>query len=184
MRLTDCSLGFGHQTTGGKGGRIYVVTDPSDGDMVNPIPGTLRHAVIQDEPLWIIFNHSMIIRLSEELIMTSNKTIDGRGAQVHICSGAGFMLQFVQNIIIHNLHIHDIKAANGGMIRSSVDHYGLRSRSDGDGISVFGSSNIWIDHVSMFNCMDGLIDVVEASTAVTISNCHFTRHNEVKFQLL
>ncbi|WOH10478.1 hypothetical protein DCAR_0729947 [Daucus carota subsp. sativus] len=178
MRLADCALGFGRNTTGGKGGKIYVVTDPSDTDMINPKPGTLRHAVIQAEPLWIIFKHGMIIRLNEELIMTSNKTIDGRGAQVHICSGAGLTIQFVQNVIVHNLHIHDIKAANGGMIRSSVDHYGLRSRSDGDGISIFGSSHVWIDHISMFNCQDGLIDVVEASTAVTISNCHFTRHNE------
>ncbi|KAK1373329.1 Pectate lyase [Heracleum sosnowskyi] len=178
MKLADCALGFGRHTTGGRGGRIYVVTDASDTDMINPKPGTLRHAVIQSEPLWIIFKCNMMIKLSEELIMTSNKTIDGRGVQVHIAFGAGLMIQFVQNIIIHNLHIHDIQAANGGMIRSSVDHFGLRTRSDGDGISVFGSSHIWVDHVSMCNCTDGLIDVVAASTAVTISNCHFTRHNE------
>ena len=103
MRLADCSLGFGRHTTGGKGGKIYVVTDSSDNDMVNPKPGTLRHAVIQPGPLWIIFKQHMVIRLSEELIMTSHKTIDGRGAQVHIAYGAGFTVQFVQNVIIHNL---------------------------------------------------------------------------------
>lgn len=178
MRLADCGLGFGRHTTGGKGGKIYVVTDSSDNDMVNPKPGTLRHAVIQPGPLWIIFKQHMVIRLSEELIMTSNKTIDGRGAQVHIAYGAGFTVQFVQNVIIHNLHIHDIKAGNGGTIRSSVDHYGFRSKSDGDGISIFGSSNVWVDHISMYNCQDGLVDVIQASTAVTISNCHFTKHNE------
>lgn len=179
MKLADCALGFGRHTTGGKGGEIYVVTDPSDNDLVNPKPGTLRHAVIQPEPLWIIFAHHMVIRLSEELIMTSNKTIDARGAQVHIAHGAGITLQFVQNIIIHNLRIHDVKAGNGGLIRSSVDHFGYRTQSDGDGISIFGSTNIWIDHISMSNCQDGLIDIVQCSTAITISNSHFTRHNDV-----
>ncbi|KAK4362447.1 hypothetical protein RND71_017688 [Anisodus tanguticus] len=179
MKLTGCVLGFGRKTTGGKGGKIYVVKDNSDKDLVNPKPGTLRHAVIQPEPLWIIFAKNMVIRLNEELIMTSNKTIDARGKQVHIAHGGGLMLQYIHNVIISNLRVHDIKAGSGGLIRDSVNHYGYRSKSDGDGISIFGSTNVWVDHVSMSNCQDGLIDAVEASTAITISNCHFTKHNEV-----
>ncbi|XP_059645211.1 pectate lyase-like [Cornus florida] len=179
QRLARCVLGFGRHTRGGKGGKIYVVTDPSDSDMVNPKPGTLRHAVIQTEPLWIIFAHNMVIRLSEELIMTSHKTIDARGANVHIANGAGIMIQYVKNVIIHGLHIHDVKQGNGGIIRDSLDHYGFRSHSDGDGVSIFGSTNVWIDHLSMSNCYDGLIDAIGGSTAITISNCHFTHHNEV-----
>ncbi|GMH01342.1 hypothetical protein Nepgr_003181 [Nepenthes gracilis] len=178
-RLADCVLGFGRKTTGGKYGRYYVVTDPSDNDMLNPKPGTLRHAVIQPEPLWIIFKGPMVIKLNEELIMTSHKTIDGRGAQVHITGGAGFTLQFVSNIIIHGIYIHDIQQGSGGLIRDSVDHYGFRTMSDGDGISLFGATNVWLDHLSMRNCHDGLIDAIQGSTAITISNCHFTKHNEV-----
>ncbi|KAL7163949.1 hypothetical protein ACSBR2_039956 [Camellia fascicularis] len=178
-KLADCVLGFGHKTSGGKKGKIYVVTDPSDSDLVNPKPGTLRHAVIQEEPLWIIFARPMIIRLSQELMMSSHKTIDCRGANVHIAYGAGITMQFVKNIIIHGLHIHDIVSGNGGMIRDSVNHYGFRTRSDGDGISIFGSSNIWIDHVSMSKCTDGIIDIIMGSTGITISNGHFTNHNEV-----
>ncbi|KAH0664330.1 hypothetical protein KY284_029261 [Solanum tuberosum] len=179
QKLADCVLGFGHHTTGGKGGKIYIVTDPGDNDMVNPKPGTLRHAVIQPGPLWIIFAHHMVIKLNQELIMTGDKTIDARGQQVHITGGASLMLQYINNVIIHGLHIHDIKSGNGGLIRDSINHYGFRTRSDGDGISIFGSTNIWIDHVSMSNCDDGLIDAVQASTAITISNCHFTHHNDV-----
>ncbi|KAK4489848.1 hypothetical protein RD792_000493 [Penstemon davidsonii] len=178
-KLADCVLGFGRKATGGKAGKIYVVTDPSDNDLVNPKKGTLRHALIQSEPLWIIFAHDMTIRLAEELIMTSNKTIDGRGAQVHIANGAGLTLQYISNVIIHNIRVHDIKKGNGGLIRDSLNHYGQRTQSDGDGISIFGSTNIWIDHVSMSKCDDGLIDIVEASTAITISNSHFAQHNEV-----
>lgn len=178
-KLADCAQGFGQGTTGGKDGRFYVITDSSDNDIMNPKPGTLRHAVIQPEPLWIIFAHSMFIRLSEELLVSSNKTIDARGANVHICYGGQITLQFVQNVIIHGLHIHDIKAGKGGMIRDSIDHYGIRTHSDGDGLSLFGVTNVWIDHVSMRNCQDGMIDVIMESTAITISNCHFTHHNEV-----
>ncbi|KAJ4835589.1 hypothetical protein Tsubulata_008878 [Turnera subulata] len=177
-QLAKCALGFGRRTTGGLDGEIYVVTDPSDCDVREPKPGTIRHAVIQKRPLWIIFARSMNIKLSQELIVTSHKTIDGRGANVHISYGAGITLQFVTNVIIHGLHIHHITPANGGMIRDAEDHFGLRTRSDGDGISIFGSTNIWVDHVSMSQCHDGLIDAVQGATAITISNSHFTHHND------
>lgn len=180
-KLADCVLGFGYKTVGGKYGRYYVVTDSSDDDMVNPKPGTLRYAVIQPQPLWIIFARSMVIRLNQELIMTGDKTIDARGANVRIAHGAGITIQFVKNVIIHNLHIHDIVVGSGGTIRDAIDHIGFRTMSDGDGISIFGASNIWIDHVSMSNCRDGLIDAIMGSTAITISNCHFTHHNEVTY---
>ncbi|CAM8909825.1 unnamed protein product [Rhodiola kirilowii] len=178
-RLAQCVKGFGRRTTGGLHGRFYVVTDPSDNSLTDPKPGTLRHAVIQKEPLWIIFARNMVIRLQQELIVGSNKTIDGRGAHVHIAYGAGITIQFVHNVIIHGLKIHDIVRGQGGLIRDSVNHFGLRTQSDGDGISVFGSSNVWFDHLSMRNCRDGLIDVTMGSTGVTISNCHFTKHNKV-----
>ncbi|RRT62338.1 hypothetical protein B296_00043465 [Ensete ventricosum] len=131
-RLASCAKGFGRHVTGGKNGDFYVVTDPSDEDLVNPRNGTLRYGVIQDRPVWIVFARDMVIRLSEELIVNSNKTIDGRGVDVQIMNGAG--------ITIHN---------------------------------------VWIDHVSMSNCMDGLIDAIQGSTAITISNSHFTQHNDV-----
>ncbi|GFP80037.1 probable pectate lyase 7 [Phtheirospermum japonicum] len=178
-KLADCVRGFGHDTTGGKKGRYYLVTDPSDDIMDNPKPGTLRHAVIQTEPLWIIFAHSFVIKLRQELIMTSDKTIDGRGVQVHIAYGAGLTLQFIHNVIIHNIWIHDLVKSPGGMIRDAINHIGLRMQSDGDAIDIYGSTNIWIDHVSMSRGVDGLIDVLEGSTAITISNCKFNHHNKV-----
>ncbi|KAL1360776.1 hypothetical protein HN51_006153 [Arachis hypogaea] len=177
--LAKCGKGFGRRAVGGLGGPIYVVTDESDNDLVNPAPGTLRHAVTQKGPLWIIFARSMVIRLQQELLISSDKTIDGRGAHVMIRDGAGLTMQFVNNIIVHNLHIKKIKSMAGGMIRDSYNHVGQRTRSDGDAISIFGSSNIWVDHISMSECDDGLVDVIQGSTAITISNCHMTKHNDV-----
>ncbi|KAE8706633.1 putative pectate lyase 7 [Hibiscus syriacus] len=179
MKLADCALGFGHGTTGGKDGEFYVITDSSD-DIHDPKPGTLRHAVIQTRPLWIIFQHSMVITPEQELlIMTNDKTIDGRGVKVHIAYGAGITIQFAKNIIIHNLRIHDTVACEGGTIKDGEGHAGVRTKSDGDGISIFGSTNVWIDHLSMYRCSDGLIDAIQGSSAITISNCHFTDHNDV-----
>ncbi|KAK2408325.1 pectate lyase [Trifolium repens] len=179
QKLADCVQGFGRNTRGGKGGPIYIVNDPSDNNLLDPKPGTLRHAVTRNGPLWIIFARSMLITLQQELIMNSDKTIDGRGVDVFIANGAGITIQSVKNVIIHGIKIYNIQVREGGMIRDSETHYGLRTRSDGDGISIFGSSNIWIDHVSMRNCTDGLIDAIMGSTAITISNSHFTDHNEV-----
>ncbi|RVW27838.1 putative pectate lyase 5 [Vitis vinifera] len=152
--LADCAIGFGKNAIGGKNGKIYVVTDSSDDDVVNPKPGTLRYAVIQDEPLWIIFARDMVIKLKEELIMNSFKTIDGRGASVHIAGG--------------NTNVRD-----------SPSHYGFRTISDGDGVSIFGGSHIWVDHCSLSNCHDGLIDAIHGSTAITISNNYMTHHDKV-----
>ncbi|KAH9560295.1 hypothetical protein CY35_06G098500 [Sphagnum magellanicum] len=177
--LADCAIGFGRNAVGGKNGRIYVVTDNSDDDVVNPSPGTLRYGVIQDEPLWIIFKQDMMIQLKEELIMNSFKTLDGRGSNVHIAGGACLTVQYISNIIVHGIHIHDCKSTGPATVRSTPQHFGYRGKTDGDAISVYGSKDIWIDHNYFSNCADGLTDITEGSTAVTISNNYFTNHDKV-----
>ncbi|KAJ1422678.1 Pectin lyase fold/virulence factor [Sesbania bispinosa] len=115
-------------------GKIYVVTDPGD-HPVNPKPGTLRYGVIQEEPLWIIFKRDMVIKLKQELMMNSFKTIDGRGANVHIAGGPCITIQFVTNIIIHGINIHDCKRGGNAYVRDSPTHYGFRTLSDAITIS-------------------------------------------------
>ncbi|CAN6449294.1 unnamed protein product [Victoria cruziana] len=178
QKLADCAAGFGRDAVGGKNGKIYVVTDSGD-DAVNPRPGTLRYGVIQLEPLWIIFARDMVIKLEQELMINSLKTIDGRGASVHIAGGACITMHYVTNIIIHGVHIHDCKRRGNARVRSSPRHVQYRGGSDGDGITVFASNHIWIDHCSLSHCHDGLIDVVHGSTAITISNNYFTHHDKV-----
>ncbi|KAE8676260.1 putative pectate lyase 15 [Hibiscus syriacus] len=109
-RLANCGIGFGRNAIGGRDGRYYVVTDSGDDYPVNPKPGTLRHAVIQERLLWIVFKRDMVITLKLELIMNSFKTIDALGVNVHIAYGACITIRFVTNIIIHGLHIHDCKS--------------------------------------------------------------------------
>ncbi|THU73520.1 hypothetical protein C4D60_Mb04t23740 [Musa balbisiana] len=179
QRLADCGIGFGRDAMGGKGGPIYVVTDPSDRDPVNPALGTLRYGVIQEGPLWITFAGDMTIHLNEELLVNSFKTIDGRGAVVHIAGGACITLQYVSNVIIHNVHVHHCVPAGEANVRSSPTHYGWRTRSDGDGISIYSGRKIWVDHCALSSCTDGLIDAIMGSTGITISNSYFSHHDEV-----
>ncbi|KAJ4976455.1 hypothetical protein NE237_001561 [Protea cynaroides] len=176
--LADCSVGFGDGAIGGKYGNIYVVTTPAD-DPINPQPGSLRYGVIQTEPLWIIFGRNMLITLQNELIMNSYKTIDGRGAKVEIAYGPCITVQGVSHVIIHGLIIHDCKPGKPGLVRSSPTHLGHRLGSDGDAITIFASSNVWIDHNYLSHSFDGLTDVTHASTAITISNNYYTQHNKV-----
>ncbi|GAA0184929.1 lyase [Lithospermum erythrorhizon] len=44
-RLANCARGFGRGVTGGKDGAYYIVTDPSDDDIIDPKQGTLRYGV-------------------------------------------------------------------------------------------------------------------------------------------
>ncbi|RVW46066.1 hypothetical protein VitviT2T_014580 [Vitis vinifera] len=176
--LADCAVGFGKGAMGGKYGAMYVVTTPSD-DPVNPKPGTLRYGVIQTKPLWIVFAKDMVITLKNELIMNSFKTIDGRGAKVEIAYGPCITIQGVSHVIIHGISIHDCKPGKSGLVRSTTMHVGHRLGSDGDAISIFTSSHVWIDHCYLASCTDGLIDVIHASTAITISNNYFSHHDKV-----
>ncbi|XP_021812918.1 probable pectate lyase 12 isoform X2 [Prunus avium] len=131
QNLADCAIGFGQYALGGKGGEYDVVTDSSNDDAVNPRPGTLRYAVIQTEPLWIVFPGNMLIKLSQELIFNSCKTLNGSGANVHIVGGGCITLQFISNVIIHNVHIHHCYPSGDANVCSSPTHYGYRTKSDG-----------------------------------------------------
>lgn len=163
QQLANCAIGFGYKAQGGKGGPYYVVTDSSDPDPHDLKPGTLRDAVSQPGPVWIVFSGDMGIKLKRPLMVSSFKTIDGRGAHVEITGGGCISIEHVTNVIIHNIHIHGCYPAN----------------SDGDGLHIFSSSNVWVDHCVLSNCADGLIDCTVGSTAITISNCYFSHHDKV-----
>ncbi|CAM6027152.1 unnamed protein product [Sphagnum balticum] len=151
----------------------------SDNDTVNPAPDTLRYGVTQAEPLWIIFASDMNLTLKEELIMSSFKTSDGRGFDIHIAGGACLTLEYLNHVIVHGVHIHGCISTGPAMVRSNSTHFGQRGITDGDAVNIFGSQDIWVDHCYFTNCTDGLIDVIMGSTDITISNNYFTDHDKV-----
>ncbi|XP_059643433.1 probable pectate lyase 16 [Cornus florida] len=181
QHLASCSVGYAGKMTNNVGGDViqYKVTDPSD-NPVNPNPGTLRYGVTHlSGKVWITFQKGMRIKLEKPLIVSSFTTIDGRGANVHIAGGAGLLLKKVTNVIIHGLVIHHIRPHTPGAVMGPGKKMETMDRIDGDAIRLVTSSKVWIDHNTLFECEDGLIDVTRGSTGITISNNWFRNHNKV-----
>ncbi|RDY09738.1 putative pectate lyase 3, partial [Mucuna pruriens] len=63
---------------------------------------------IPSQELYTIFERGMIIELRHELLISSNKTIEGHGANVQIKNGGGLTMQYVNNVIIHGICIKKI----------------------------------------------------------------------------
>nr|XP_009776741.1 PREDICTED: probable pectate lyase 4 [Nicotiana sylvestris] len=178
QQLAKCSVGYSGKMTNNIGPE-YKVTDPSD-DPLNPKPGTLRYAMTHIQgKVWVTFQRDMTIRLQNPLLVSSFATIDGRGVKVNIADGACLMLQRVTNVIIHGLRIHHCKAQPASTVLGPDKKIVNVGPLDGDAIRMLTSSKIWIDHNTLFDCEDGLIDVTRGSTDITISNNWFRTQNKV-----
>ena len=176
--LATCAIGFGSNAIGGKDGELYVVTTDQD-NLKSPAPGTLRYGVTRNEHLWIIFARSMTIQLKGELIVSSYKTIDGRGATVHLVGSSQISIENVSNVIIHSIHIHDVFKSGPQRILTAASRHALRAKTPDDAIHIESSHDVWIDHCFLSNATDGLIDCSKNSTSITISNCYFENHDKV-----
>ncbi|XP_057822962.1 pectate lyase 1 [Cryptomeria japonica] len=177
-KLATCAKGFGARAKGGKLGDIYTVTRDDD-NPVNPAPGSLRYAVSRHRPLWITFARDMYITLHMPLFLTSHKTLDGRGANVHIAGMSCLRVWNVTHVIIHGLIIHDCKESTpGNVLISTTKGVEKIYPQDGDAISIQSAKQVWIDHNTLSHCDDGLIDVTLGSNKITISNNWFFNHNE------
>ncbi|KAK7359951.1 hypothetical protein VNO77_01920 [Canavalia gladiata] len=180
-QLATCSLGYAGKMTNNIGEDLisYKVTDPND-DPINPKPGTLRYGASRIQgKVWITFQRDMHIRLQKTLLISSFTTIDGRGANIHIAGNACLMIFKATNIIIHGLRIHHCRPQAPGLVMGPYGKIMSLGHVDGDAIRLVTASKIWIDHNTLYNCQDGLLDVTRGSTNVTISNNWFREQNKV-----
>ncbi|KAK4262216.1 hypothetical protein QN277_027799 [Acacia crassicarpa] len=180
-QLATCSVGYAGKMTDNIGKDLvhYKVTDPSD-DPINPKPGTLRYgASIIQSRVWITFQRDMHIKLLKPLLVSSFTAIDGRGINVHISHNACLMIYKSTNIIIHGIRIHHCKAQPAGMVMGPEGKVIQVGQVDGDAIRLVSASNVWIDHNTLYDCQDGLLDVTRGSTNVTISNNWFRNQDKV-----
>lgn len=153
--LAGAAEGFGHKAIGGRDGPVFTVTTLAESG-----PGSLREACRTEGPLWIVFAVSGQLTLSSGIKVNSYTTIDGRGARVRIC-GHGLQLRQCAHVIICNL---EFEGGRG---------------HDVDGIQIKPNGrDIWIDRCTLADYDDGLIDITRASTDVTVSRCHFLRHDK------
>ncbi|XP_057449442.1 probable pectate lyase 4 [Lotus japonicus] len=180
-QLATCSVGYAGKMTNNIGDDLihYKVIDPTD-DPINPRPGTLRYgaSVIQGK-VWIKFQRDMKIRLEKPLLISSFTTIDGRGVNVNIADNACLMIYKATNIIIHGIRIHHCKAQAPGMVMGPNGKVITLGQVDGDAIRLVTASKIWIDHNTLYDCEDGLLDVTRGSTNVTVSNNWFRDQDKV-----
>ncbi|XP_057733922.1 probable pectate lyase 8 [Arachis stenosperma] len=180
-QLTNCSIGYAGKMMNNIGSDLiyYEVIDPSD-DPINPKPGTLRYgASVIQQKVWITFKRDMKITLAKPLLISSFTAIDGRGANVHIAHNACFMIFKATNVIIHNVRIHDCKAQAPGLVMGPNGKVISLGQVDGDAIRLVTASKIWIDHNTLQDCEDGLLDVTRGSTDVTVSNNWFRNQDKV-----
>lgn len=124
--------GYGRNTTGGRGGKVYHITSLED-DINGNITGTLRWAMKQDGPKTIIFDISGTIHLKTELkTQKDDLTIAGQTSPGGICiSNYPFSVNS-NNVIIRFLRF---RPGNPDV--------------DGDGVGGSDKQNIIIDHCSV-----------------------------------
>eukprot|EP00475_Leptophrys_vorax_P024079 TRINITY_DN3313_c0_g2_i1.p1 TRINITY_DN3313_c0_g2~~TRINITY_DN3313_c0_g2_i1.p1 ORF type:complete len:681 (+),score=19.17 TRINITY_DN3313_c0_g2_i1:185-2227(+) len=180
-QLADCVEGYATGTTGGKAGRIYHVTSADD-NRINPAPGTFRYGATRKEPLWIVFDGDYAFtQLDAEIIVYGDKTIDARGRNIVMGSGPCLAIEFVSNVIVHGISFKNCKDRTGSTTIMTGPDNRIEGRNylNGYGIYVYNSHHVWIDHCSFDYADDTLVDVVAASTMVTISNSIFKNQDKV-----
>jgi len=139
--------GFGKYTTGGRGGKVFIVTNLNDKG-----PGSFRDAAENKEKRMIVFAVSGTIHLETKLNIRGNVTIAGQTAPGEgICLADNSVLLGGDNIIVRYLRFRmGDKYQRGGMV-------------DGNGgDDAFGGvrkKNIIIDHCSLSWSTDEVLSV-------------------------
>ncbi|CAM6004074.1 unnamed protein product [Sphagnum balticum] len=100
--------------------------------------------------------------------MSSFKTIDGRGFDIHIAGGACLTLEYLNHVIVHGVHIHDCIFTGPAMVRSNSTHFGQRGTTDGDVVNIFGSQDSW---VMLLGAHPN--DTMDSNLRVTVAFNHF-----------
>lgn len=134
--------GGGMNATGGRGGKVYVVTSLEDSNTA----GTLRHAVDQKDARIIVFNVSGTIYLKSALnIRNGNVTIAGQTAP-----GDGICLaHFPVSVSANNVILRYLRFRMG-----DTDVIGSGGSDGADALGGRKLQNIMIDHCSISWCTD------------------------------
>jgi len=152
-RLLNERVGFGASTTGGAGGPLVSVTTLADDG-----PGSLREAAALEGPVWIRFEVDGVIELESNVSVGSDKTLDGRGADVTIVGGGLYVEGGEGNVIVNNLKLRD---APDDLLRFYD-----------------GGSRMWVHHCDLSSGGDGAFDATERVTDITVSYTHVFDHDK------
>ncbi|HHT35889.1 MAG TPA: hypothetical protein GX019_01800 [Firmicutes bacterium] len=140
--------GFGAWTQGGRGGRVFIVTNLNDRG-----PGSLREAIDASGPRIVVFAVSGVIRLQSPLLITNPYlTIAGQTAP-----GQGITIaDYDTRIQTHDVIIQHLRFRLGDLHQQEADTLWINE-----------SKNIILDHVSTSWGVDETLSV-SASDNITV----------------
>lgn len=105
----------------------------------------------QSSAAYIITVSGTIDLAGTNVNVAGNKTIQGANTSATIKNGA-LQLSSVNNVVIKNLNI---------------------TNPNGDGVTCWGSSNVFCTKVNFYDCGDGCFDITQGASKVTVSWCKF-----------
>jgi pectate lyase len=162
LNLSPSALAWGNgysgTITGGDGGATVTVTTAAD----------LKAYASSSSPYTIVVSGVIDLGDSGRVNVASNKTLKGASTSATIKGTVN--LSGVTNVVITKLNV----SANTGAAASN------------DGISINGSTHVYVTKCTIYDCTDGNLDICKGSDYVTVSWCKFyyTRDNGHNFSNL
>lgn len=152
--------GYGGGATGGAGGTAVTVTSSAQ---------LLQYANLAT-PCIITVSGTIDVTGGtggdgKSVKVLSNKTIQGADATATIIGCLDLGTTGGNNIIIQNLNI-----THPG---STIDPATGKYADGGDGITVWGTTHVFITHCTFRDCADGACDITQGADYVTVSWCKF-----------
>lgn len=131
--------GYGRYVTGGRGGKVYHVTNLEDYvDDKNPITGSLRWALTQSGTKTIVFDVAGNINLLKSLSISSNTTVAGQTSPGGICVTDYPVNVKGSNVIVRYMRF---RLGNNKVTLDGADGW--------DGFGGMDGSSYMIDHCSI-----------------------------------
>ncbi|KUL89770.1 hypothetical protein ZTR_00500 [Talaromyces verruculosus] len=154
--VSDAATGYASLnggTTGGAGGTTTTVS--SYAALATAVTGNAKK---------VIFVSGTITQTADQIRPGNNTSIIGKDSSAKLVN-FGILVKEASNVVIRNLGISKVLAANG------------------DAIGVQYSNNVWIDHVDVSSdrdhdkdYYDGLLDLTHAADFITVSNSYIHDH--------
>ncbi len=147
--------GFGKYATGGRGGKVLVVSNLNDAG-----PGSLREAVSQKYPRMVVFAVAGTIKLKSELdIKYGNISILGQSAP-----GQGIT---VRDYPVRATQIENV------IIRFIRSRLGDQTKQQGDAMTIKNCKNVIVDHCSFSWATDECASIYD-NEDITVQYCMIT----------